>query len=244
MNRTAAALVIGNRLLSGKVHDSNTLTLSRALRPLGIELRRVVVIPDEVELIASEVNSLRLAHDFVFTSGGVGPTHDDVTVEGIALGLGRRVVRSPVVEALLRDHYGARLTEGHLRMADLVEGTELYPGSSPAWPTMVLGNVFVLPGVPQIFALKLEGLLPRLRGDEAPFVLRSVDCAIDEGPLKPYLDGVVARFPDLSVGSYPHWGNEDHRVRISFDGRDPSRVLDAQVSFLGDLPPEWVVRSD
>ncbi|MDO9020512.1 MAG: competence/damage-inducible protein A [Deltaproteobacteria bacterium] len=244
MNRTAAALVIGNELLSGKVHDANTHTLARALRPLGIELRRVVVIPDEVELIAAEVNSLRLAHDFVFTSGGVGPTHDDVTVEGIALGLGRRVVRSAAIEALLREHYGARLTDGHLHMADVVEGTELFPGASPSWPTMVLGNVFVLPGVPQIFAFKLEGLLPRLRGDEAPFVLRSVECAIDEGPLKPYLDAIVARFADVAVGSYPHWGDDAHRVRVTFDGRDPARVSGAHEAFVRELPAEWVVRSD
>ena len=244
MNRTAAALVIGNELLSGKVHDANTHCLARALRPLGIELRRVVVIPDEVELIAAEINSLRLAHDFVFTSGGVGPTHDDVTVAGIALGLGRRVVRDPAVEALLRAHYGDALTEGHLHMADVVEGTELYPGSSPTWPTMVLGNVFILPGVPQIFALKLEGLLPRLRGDDAPFVLRSVDCDIDEGPLKPLLDAVVARFPEVAVGSYPRWGDADHRVRVTFDGRDLARVVAAQQSFVHDLPPAWLVRHD
>jgi molybdenum cofactor synthesis domain-containing protein len=244
MNRTAAALVIGNELLSGKVHDSNTLTLARALRPLGIELRRVVVIPDEVALIAAEVNSLRLTHDFLFTSGGVGPTHDDVTVEGVALGLGRRVVRSPVVEALLREHYGARLTDGHLHMADLVEGTELFAGASPAWPTMVVGNVFVLPGVPQIFAFKLEGLLARLRGDEAPFVMRSVDCAIDEGPLKPFLDDVVARFADVAIGSYPHWGDDAHRVRVTFDGRDLARITEARSALLGALPPDWIVRSD
>lgn len=244
MNRTAAALVIGNELLSGKVHESNTLTLARALRPLGIELRRVVVIPDEVELIAAEVNSLRMSHDFVFTSGGVGPTHDDVTVAGIALGLGRRVVRDAVIEGLLREHYGERLTDGHLHMADVVEGTELFPGGSPAWPTMVLGNVFVLPGVPQIFAHKLDGLLPRLRGDEPPFVLRSVECAIDEGPLKPYLDAVVSRFADVAVGSYPHWGSDAHRVRVTFDGRDAARVAEAQGSFIREIPEPWLVRCD
>lgn len=244
MNRTAAALVIGNEILSGKVHESNTLTLARALRPLGIELKRIAVIPDEVELIASEVNRLRLSHDFLFTSGGVGPTHDDVTVEGIALGLGRRVVRSAVVEALLREHYGERLTAGHLHMADVVEGTELYAGATPAWPTMVLGNVFVLPGVPQIFAIKLEGLLPRLRGAEAPFVLRSVYCDIDEGPLKPYLDAVVAQFADVAVGSYPRWDDGDHRVRVTFDGRDGERVVAAQSTFATSIPPAWLVRSE
>lgn len=244
MNRTAAALVIGNELLSGKVHDANTLNLARALRPLGIELRRVVMIPDEVELIAADLNRLRLAHDFVFTSGGVGPTHDDVTVQGVALGLGRRVVRDPTVEALLRAHYGERLTDGHLRMADVVEGTELFPGASPAWPTMVLGNVFILPGVPQIYAFKLEGLLDRLRGPEAPFVLRSVECATDEGPLKPFLDAVVARFTDVAVGSYPQWGDGAHRVRVTFDGRDPERVVEARAALVHALPPEWVLGTD
>ncbi len=103
MGRTAAALIIGNEILSGKVQDTNTGSLARELRALGVELKRVVVVPDEVPLIASELNALRLTHDMVFTSGGVGPTHDDVTVEGVARALGRRVVRHPEVEALLRD---------------------------------------------------------------------------------------------------------------------------------------------
>ena len=110
MSRTAAVLVIGNEILSGKVREANALAVAVALRPLGIALRRVVVIPDDVDAIAAEVNALRATHDFVFTSGGVGPTHDDVTVAGIARGLGRAVVRSAEVEGKLRSHYGARLT--------------------------------------------------------------------------------------------------------------------------------------
>ena len=244
MTRTAAALVIGNEILSGKVHEANTLAVARALRPLGIELRRIVVIPDEVELIAAEVNSLRGTHDFLFTSGGVGPTHDDVTVEGVARALGRRVVRSAEIEAKLRTHYGSAISEGHLRMADVVEGTELFPGAAPDWPTMVLGNVFVLPGVPEIFAFKLQGLLPRLRGADAPFVLRNVYCDADEGHLKPYLDAVVERFRDVAIGSYPRWGEADHRVRITFDARDADRVAAAQEAFIASVPTGWVLRSD
>ncbi|MEI8255476.1 MAG: molybdopterin-binding protein, partial [Deltaproteobacteria bacterium] len=100
--RTAAHLVIGNEILSGKIQDANTFALARELRSLGIELRRVTVIPDDVDLIAGEVNALRNTHDYLFTSGGVGPTHDDVTIEGIARALGRRVVRNPQVEQMLR----------------------------------------------------------------------------------------------------------------------------------------------
>lgn len=244
MGRTAAALIIGNEILSGKVQDTNTGALARELRALGVELKRVVVVPDEVPLIASELNALRITHDMVFTSGGVGPTHDDVTVEGIARALGRRVVRHPEVEALLRDFYGDRCTEGHLHMADVVEGTELYRGEDPRWPTMVLGNVYILPGVPEVFRFKLEGLRPRLRGDEAPFVLRSVYTSLDEGHIKPSIDAVVSRFSDVSIGSYPRWNDDDHAVRVTFDGRDAVRVNEAAEAFRALLPEGSFIRSE
>lgn len=242
MGRTAAALVIGNELLSGKVQDANVHELARLLRALGVELRRVVMVTDDIEVIAAEVNSLRQSHDLLFTSGGVGPTHDDVTVAGVARALGRAVVRSPEVEALLRGYYGDALKPGHLHMADVVEGTELYAGRSPQWPTMVLGNVFVLPGVPEIFRLKLAALSDRLRGDEAAFATCSVYCAQEEAELRPSLDAVVEAFPEVFVGSYPRWRGGDHAVRVTFDGRDARRVTEAADRFVGLLPDEAVVR--
>lgn len=244
MSRTAAALVIGNEILSGKVQDGNTVTLATELRRVGVELRRVVVVPDEVAVIAAEVNALRGTHTWLFTSGGVGPTHDDVTVEGVARALGRRVVRDAVIEGLLRAHYGERLTDGHLHMADVVEGTELWPGKSPQWPTMVLGNVFILPGVPEIFRWKLEGLIDRLRGDDPPFHLRNVYASGDEGEIKPYLDAVVERFPMVSVGSYPRLNDPDHSVRVTFDGRDEAVVAEAAGAFVEMLPARWFLRRD
>ena len=242
MGRTAAALVIGNELLSGKVQDLNVQELARLLRALGVDLRRVVMVTDDVDIIAAEVNSLRQSHDLLFTSGGVGPTHDDVTVAGVARALGRAVVRSPAIESLLRAYYGDALKEGHLHMADIVEGTELYAGRSPQWPTMVLGNVFVLPGVPEIFRLKLAALADRLRGDEAPFESRSVYCTLEEAELRPTLDAVVASFPEVFVGSYPRWRGGDHAVRVTFDGRDAARVGEAAERFVSLLAPEAVVR--
>lgn len=244
MARTAAALVIGNEILSGKVQEANVLSLARELRALGVELRRVTVVPDEIELIAAEVNALRGRYDFLFTSGGVGPTHDDVTVEGVARALGRRVVRHPHIESLLRNWYGERCTEGHLRMADVVEGTELFDGSNPQWPTMVLGNVFILPGIPEIFRYKLEGLRERLRGSDPSFVLRSVYSSADEGALKPLIDRVVERFPSVSVGSYPRWQDPAYSVRVTFDGRDETDVSAAAKDFSASLPPEWLVREE
>jgi molybdenum cofactor synthesis domain-containing protein len=241
MPRTAAALVIGNEILSGKIRDANTATLAETLRTIGIELRRVVVVPDEVDLIAAEVNTLRQRYDLLFTSGGVGPTHDDVTVESIARALGRRVVRSPEMAAQLRSYYGERCTDGHLRMADIVEGTELYPSRDAVWPTMVLGNMFVLPGVPEIFLLKLQGLLPRIDRGDAAFVLRNVYTSRDEGELKVHLDAVVARFDDVFVGSYPRWNDPRYSVRVTFDGRDAARVDAARDAFVAQLPEGAVV---
>src|SRR5271170_5036886 len=110
--KTAAALVIGDEILSGKVNEANVSALARALRELGVELRRVVVVKDEIETIAREVQALASAHDWLFTSGGIGPTHDDVTIEGVAKAFGARVVTSNKMETMLRDHYGERCTEG------------------------------------------------------------------------------------------------------------------------------------
>jgi molybdenum cofactor synthesis domain-containing protein len=244
-SRTAAHLVIGNEILSGKIQDANTFALANELRALGVELRRVVVIPDEVELIAAEVNALRATHDFLFTSGGVGPTHDDVTIEAIARALGRRVVRFAEVERQIRDFYGERCTEGHVRMADLVEGTELatLADAGPmAWPTFVLGNIFILPGVPEIYKMKLAVVRRRLADGGPGFTLRSVYTRGDEGTIKHWIDDVVAAFPDVMVGSYPRFRDDDHSVRITFDGRDGERVQAAAKTFASLLPPALLVR--
>lgn len=244
MGRTAAALVIGNELLSGKIRDANIFELACFLRALGVELTRVVMVVDDVDVIAQEVNSLRQTHDLLFTSGGVGPTHDDVTVAGVARAFGRRVVRDAVVEGLLRQYYGDTLKPGHLHLADVPEGVELYSGRSPQWPTMVLGNVFVLPGVPEIFRLKLAALADRLRGDDEPFHTRSVYCTIEEAELRPFLDEVVEAFTDVFVGSYPRWRGGDHAVRVTFDGRDQARVEAAEAHFLSKVPAQSIARRD
>ena len=129
MSRTAAALVIGNEILSGKIADTNTTFLARGLFELGIELRRVVVCPDEVETISKELTELRTSHDLVFTSGGVGPTHDDVTIEGVAASFDRPVIQSEAVAKMIRHYYGDRANEAHLRMANMPEGAEMIRSS-------------------------------------------------------------------------------------------------------------------
>lgn len=242
----AAMLLIGNELLSGKVQEANLLVLSRELRALGVRLKRVVMIEDTIEEIAREVTELAAKYDWLFTSGGVGPTHDDVTLEAVARAFGMKMERRKELAALLQGFYGDRCTEGHLRMADLPEGAELVPthddtvevaGKSTPWPAILVKNVFVLPGIPQVFQMKLGAVRSKLRGMNArAYVTHSVYTDMDEGHLKPLLDAVVAKFPDIEVGSYPAWIGAPYRTKLTFDGRDVARITQAADVFCASLP--------
>jgi molybdopterin-biosynthesis enzyme MoeA-like protein len=242
MVRTAAALVIGNEILTGKVREMNVEVLARELFGLGVELRRVVICPDEVEVIVADLNALRTRHDAVFTSGGVGPTHDDVTIAAVARAFGRPVVRSPELEALLRRHLGARLTERHLRMADLPEGYSLEHAAGAPWPAVVVDNVYVLPGLPEVFRMKLPIIRERFSGD-APFVSRAVYTLCDEGEVAELLESLVAEHREVAIGSYPVWGNDHYRVKLTFDGKDAVRVAAAAAALVAALAPEKIVPS-
>jgi molybdenum cofactor synthesis domain-containing protein len=234
---TAAVLVIGDEILSGKVEEANIPVLARALRELGILLRRVVVVMDDVDTIAREVSLLSREHDWLFTSGGVGPTHDDVTIEAVAKAFGVRVVTSPSMEAMLHAHYKERCTAGHLRMALIPEGASLEVTDEVRWPTIRVGNTWLMPGIPEVFRMKLPVVVARLgAARSAPFLSRAVYVKMDEGELKPLLDTVVAAFADVSVGSYPKWLDPTYRTKLTFDGRDEVRVLAARDSFVELLP--------
>ena len=233
--KTAAALVIGNELLSGKIADANVLALARELRRLGVQLRRVVMVLDELETIAAEVRALSAAHDWVFTSGGVGPTHDDVTIEAVARAFGAPLEVSGDMDRMLRSHYGDRVTDGHLLMARVPAGARLVTSATMPWPTVLMRNVWVLPGVPEIFRLKLPLLRDEL-GSDAPFVSLAVLTSVDEAELKPMLDAVVAAHPDVDVGSYPRWGDLEWRTKLTFDGLVPERVRAARDAFVERLP--------
>lgn len=234
--KTAAALVIGNELLSGKVEDANVNVLARTLRQLGIELRRVVFILDDLDVIAREVKELASTHDHLFTSGGVGPTHDDVTVTGVARAFGVPVVEDPVLASMLRDYYKERCTSGHLQMALVPEGASLESHETVRWPTIRFQNTWLLPGVPEIFRMKLAVVVDRLAGGGPGFVSRAVFTKMDEGDLKPLLDDVVARFPDVGVGSYPKWQDPTYKTKLTFDGLEPQRVDAARDAFVALLP--------
>ncbi len=241
MARTAAALIIGNEILTGKIREGNVQLLARELFRMGIALARVVVCPDDVAVIAADLNALRCAHDLVFTSGGVGPTHDDVTLPGVARAFARPLERSPLIEALIRKHWGERVTPGHLRMADVPAGAELIVTDEVPWPVIRVDNVFVLPGVPEIFALELLMLRERI-GSDVPFVSRALYTMCDEGEIAAILEDVARAHPGVDVGSYPRWRDPDYRVKLTFDGRSAEAVDAALEACRAALPAEAVVR--
>ena len=243
MPRTAAALIIGNEILSGKIADTNTTFLARMLFDLGIELRRVVVCPDEIETIGNDLSELRASHDIVFTSGGVGPTHDDVTIDGVAESFGRPVVRSVGTEKMIRHYYGDRATEAHFRMANMPEGAEIIRSSDAPWPTVVIENVFVLPGVPEIFELKLADL--RKRFDEGcAFHSQAIYTMSDEGEIAALLERIAEDFTGVMVGSYVNLQAEDYRTKLTFDGSDPEAVAKAADMLVAELDAKVFVRRE
>lgn len=247
MARTAAALIIGNELLTGKVQEANVAFLARALFDLGIALRRVVLCADDEATIVDEVRALAPRHDVVFTSGGVGPTHDDLTVPALARAFGRRLVRDPGLERRIREHFGLRTTEGHLRMAELPEGAELLASDKIAWPVLRIDNVYVMPGVPEIFRAKFEIVRERLLAEgrtDVPFVSRAIYTRCDEGEIAALLARVERAHEGVAVGSYPRLRDPEYSVKLTFDGRDPELVRRALRACLTELPPDKVVRAE
>ena len=241
--KTAAVLIIGNELLSGKVEEANLGVLARSLRDLGVHLRRVVMVLDDVDTIAREVHELSSTHDWLFTSGGVGPTHDDVTVDAVAKAFGVPVVTSPEMRTMLIEHYEERCTEGHLRMALIPEGATLETTETIRWPTIRLKNTWLMPGVPEVFRMKIPVIVEKL-GRETPFVSTAVYTKMEEGDLKPLLDDVVAAFPEVDVGSYPKWLDPSYKTKVTFDGRDRTLVFAARDRFLSTLPATEPQRVD
>jgi len=221
----AAILLIGNELLSGKVEEQNARYLVRELRALGVVVARIEVIPDDAAEIAATARALSARFDVVFSSGGVGPTHDDVTLPAMAAAFGMGMIRSPELEALLRAAFGARLHERDLRMADIPDGARLEygpRGRGTTWPVVVVRNVWVLPGVPEIFRRKFDSVRELFRAD--PIFGRAVYSRESEGPIAEALDAVVAEYPSVEIGSYPHPGAPDYKVKITLDGRDRATV--------------------
>lgn len=205
---TAALVVIGDEILSGRTEDKNIAQVARWLNPQGIRLVEVRVVPDDQAAIVEAVNAVRPEHDYVFTTGGIGPTHDDITVDSIAAAFGVPVIVHPEARRILEDYYRDRplgLTEARLRMARVPEGAELIPNPTSGAPGVRIGNVFILAGVPNIAAAMLTALDGKLEGG-APVISVTVRGFAPESDVAELLKQVQDEHPGVSVGSYPFYG--------------------------------------
>jgi molybdenum cofactor synthesis domain-containing protein len=240
--KTAAVVIIGNEILTGKTEDRNAGYLVGELHSLGVALRRIVTIADDVEEIAATVRECMTKFDYVFTSGGVGPTHDDVTIEGIARAFGRKIVRHPELVAVIRNYFGSSLDEARLRMADAPEGSELIYSSATPWPVLATGNVYILPGVPEVFRAKFSAIRERFRS--VPYHTTVVFTREDEFDLASRLNQVAALNPGVAIGSYPNFECGDYRVKITVEANEAEAVDRAKALLIKLLDPAFVVRTE
>ena len=202
---TAALAVIGDEILSGRTQDKNVARLAGWLNEQGIRLAEVRIVPDDRARIGEAVNALRGAHDYLFTTGGIGPTHDDITIDAIAEALGVAVVVHPQARRMLEDYYAGRgieLTEARLRMARVPEGAELIANPSSGAPGVKWGNIYILAGVPDIAASMMEALTGTLAGGR-PVVSVTVGARVAESEVADLLSEVEKANPGVSIGSYP-----------------------------------------
>ena len=243
MGRTgAAAVIIGNEVLTAKVVDANGPHLIRRLRETGIPLRSVEIVTDDVDAIVDAVARARSRAEYVFTSGGIGPTHDDVTVRAVALAMGRQVVRLPEMVELIRNRYDS-LTDEAMRLADAPEGAVLFHQEGSWFPVLTVDKVFLLPGVPQLFRLQLETVLKQLRG--TPVYLRCLYLRLGESAIAAVLDRVALDMPHVAIGSYPVFDAElDYRVKVTIEAAELGPVEDALARIRAGLPEDAVVRAE
>jgi molybdenum cofactor synthesis domain-containing protein len=230
-----ALLLIGNELLSGKVVDTNGPFTIRALRQIGAELCETRVVQDDVDGIADGITALRHKYDVVLTSGGVGPTHDDVTLEAVAVSFSDTMEVRDELMAVVRRVFGDddEAVRVWSRMARVPSRCELVQDAQMRWPIHRLDNVYVLPGVPQAFERQLEGILPRFSGPKV--YLRTLYVSHGEGRIAEPLTGVSLVFPDVAFGSYPVVDATGARTRLTIESRDRARLEEASAALIAAI---------
>ena len=228
---TAALIVIGNEILSGRTRDANLSFLAAGLNEIGVVLEEARVIPDTQAKIIETVNALRAEYDYVFTTGGIGPTHDDITSPSVAAAFGRKVVRHPVAEAALRGYWEARdidVTPARLRMAEVPAGAELVENSVSIAPGFWIENVIVMAGIPAVMQAMFEAVKGKLRHG-ATVHSRAVSCQVPEGTIAAGLGAVQEEYPALDIGSYPYFSEGTPGTTLVLRGTDEGQ-LDAALA--------------
>jgi FAD synthetase len=235
---TAGLLVIGNEILSGKVVDTNSPYLASELRSLGVDLQRILTIPDDIDIIANETRSMSEAYDFVFTSGGIGPTHDDITLDGVALAFGREMVLNQGMCERIERAQGKPVNESQKKMAMIPADALLIDAGDLWFPVIIVNNVHIFPGIPELLRKKFDSIRDRFSGD--PFHLKQVYVTRHESDIAQSLHDLLGEFPQLMLGSYPRLREEDYRVLLTLESRDVEYLSRALASLLERLPDDYV----
>ena len=236
---TAAVLIIGDEILSGRTQDTNLAAIARYLAPFGVDVAEARVVGDSPPAIVAAVNALRSTYDYVITTGGIGPTHDDITADCIAEAFGVSLREHPDILAMMERRWGGELNAARRRMARVPQGGSLVANPVQGPPGFRIGNVFVLAGVPQIMRGMLEDVGPRLKTGSV-VVARTVKVdGAPEGAIAAPLEAVAKAHPALSLGSYPYFGPEGYGAHLVIRGRDGGEVeatVAELIAALGDVP--------
>jgi molybdenum cofactor synthesis domain-containing protein len=229
---TAAMLAIGDELLSGRTKDKNIGHLADILTAVGIDLEEVRIVPDEEDRIVDALNALRERYDYIFTSGGIGPTHDDITADAIAKAFGVPCEHDAKAMKLMGDNYAARgieFTESRQRMARMPRGSVLIDNPVSTAPGFNIGNVYVMAGVPSVFQAMLDNIIPALRVGKQ-LMSRSVNCPFGEGAIAVPLREIQAAHPDTIIGSYPKYENQRFSTELVIRARDSEKLIAAEAA--------------
>jgi FAD synthetase len=240
MSKSAGIVIIGNEVLSGKTRDTNSYFFCAELRQLGVEVKKISTIQDEIDIIGREVAEFSKRFDYVFTSGGVGPTHDDVTIEGVAHGFGIKVVRHPDIERRMRQRFGDQVNDARLRMANVPEGATLLATDAPFAAIVKIHNVYIFPGIPKILEERFHEIKEIFR--DAPYYLKNVYVRYGEGVIATILNDLLVKFPELMLGSYPVLDLPDYKVKVTLESKDSKYLDQALQAFVAALPADAVHR--
>lgn len=227
---TAAMLAIGDELLSGRTKDKNIAHLAETLTAVGIDLKEVRIVADDQEAIVESVNALRPRYTYVFTSGGIGPTHDDITADAIAKAFGAACTHDPAAMEMLSAHYASRgleFTEARQRMARMPVGARHIENRVSKAPGFIVGNVHVMAGVPSVFQAMLDAVLPTLK-TSTRMLSHAIDCPFGEGDIGVPLAAIQKEHPLVSIGSYPRFDGKSFSTQIVIRSRDETALVAAE----------------
>ena len=234
---TAAMIIICNEVLSGRTQDKNLAFVAQMLGEIGVDMQEARIIPDVLETVVATVNELRARHDYVFTSGGIGPTHDDITADCIAAAFEVKLEKHPLAMQALQAHYDAQeadFNEARQRMARIPEGASLIENPVSTAPGFKIDNVYVMAGVPKIMQAMMENILPTLKGGETLSSI-TVTSSIPEGSIAAEMGALQQQYPDVNIGLYPFYSAQGAGVSVVARGRDMAQLQAVETAIKAHL---------